>query len=102
MNREAAKKLIPIMQAYADGKDVQFKTVNGWHDAPSPTPAFDARFEWRVKPEPKEVWIIYDRDGDARETHSSKDEAEANLKFRNSLSNRYPFAPYTLCHFKEC
>ena len=30
MNRERAKELLPIIQAYAEGKDVQIKLDNGW------------------------------------------------------------------------
>ena len=30
MNREQAKELLPIIQAFADGKEVQLKKTDGW------------------------------------------------------------------------
>lgn len=51
MNREEAKKLLPIIQAYADGKEVQCLEGTGWDDVLHPT--FDPFFAWRIKPEPK-------------------------------------------------
>lgn len=51
MNREEAAKLAKVMQAYADGKEVQCLEMAGWGDVLHPT--FDPFFSWRIKPEPK-------------------------------------------------
>lgn len=51
MNREQAKELAKVMQAYANGKSVQSLRVSGWDDVLHPT--FDPFFAWRVKPELK-------------------------------------------------
>jgi hypothetical protein len=32
MTREEAKQLLPLLQAYAEGKTIQIKTDNGWED----------------------------------------------------------------------
>lgn len=51
MNRENAQKMLPIFTAFAEGKTIQFKTVNrDWLDTPCLYP--DAGiYEYRVKPE---------------------------------------------------
>lgn len=59
MTRERAKDLLPVIQAYADGKDIQFRYNDGlWVDHqsefnPDPSPIV----QYRVKPEPREFWI---------------------------------------------
>lgn len=57
MNRQEAKKLAPVIQAFADGKTVQaFSTsVLKWGEVQAPS--FDPSIQWRVKPEPKEIWV---------------------------------------------
>ena len=55
MTREEAKELLPIIQAFADGKTLQYRVNNEnneWKDINNP--AFnDAPSEYRIKPEPK-------------------------------------------------
>lgn len=54
MTREQTKELLPIMQAYAEGKTIQYKYLGKWEDVVS-----EAYFEtypftkYRIKPEPK-------------------------------------------------
>lgn len=52
MNREQAKKLLPIIQAFAEGKTVQYKIEGEWiqTNVPSFNPYL---WEYRIKPEPK-------------------------------------------------
>ena len=52
MTREQAKKLLPIIQAWAEGKNIQFLSDDEWHDINQ------ADFtcypdKYRIKPEPK-------------------------------------------------
>ena len=52
MTREEAKELLPIMQAYADGKTIQFLDRGKWYDV------YDTDFHqspdvYRIKPEQK-------------------------------------------------
>ena len=51
MTREQAKKLLPIIQAYAEGKIVEFFSALDceWHELTDPL-FFDAPIEYRIKP----------------------------------------------------
>ena len=52
MNREEAKELLPIMQAFVDGKTVQYlDRIDGWRDYNDPS--FCGNLKYRIKPEPK-------------------------------------------------
>jgi hypothetical protein len=51
MNREDAKRLLPIIQAYAEGKEIQVKTPIGWRPS-SEMVHFELRPDhYRIKPE---------------------------------------------------
>ena len=52
MTREEAKKLLPIIQAFAEGKTIQYKFSEGWRDLDELTALSDMS-KYRVKPEPK-------------------------------------------------
>ena len=53
MTKEEVKKLLPVLQAYADGKTIESRRVKGdkslWYD--DEDPSFDDDFEYRIKPE---------------------------------------------------
>lgn len=55
MNRNQAKEMLPIIQAYAEGKVIESRCIKGdtslWYD--DKDPSFDDDFEYRIKPEPK-------------------------------------------------
>jgi hypothetical protein len=51
MTRERAKELLPVIQAYAEGKEVEWKASRGWKLAQEPKWVIDN--EYRIKPEPK-------------------------------------------------
>ena len=53
MTREQAKELLPIIQAFAEGKVIQFRTNNISKWIETTTPKFDLLHEYRIKPEPK-------------------------------------------------
>jgi len=56
MNREKAKELLPIIQAYAEGKKLQYKIVgyNDWHDVDDEDGINEGtRYEYRIKPSEK-------------------------------------------------
>jgi hypothetical protein len=54
MTREEAKKLLPIIQAYAEGKEIEIfdKTMKMWRTAMLPHFDCDSNI-YRIKPEPK-------------------------------------------------
>ena len=53
MTREEAKQLLPIIQAYAEGKAIESRCIKGdkslWYD--DEDPSFDNDLEYRIKPE---------------------------------------------------
>lgn len=55
MDRNQAKDLLPIIQAYAEGKAIESRCIKGdkslWYD--DKDPSFDDDFEYRIKLEPK-------------------------------------------------
>lgn len=55
MDRNQAKQLLPIVQAYAEGKAIESRCVKGdkslWYD--DEYPSFDDDFQYRIKPQPK-------------------------------------------------
>lgn len=59
MNREQAKELLPIIQAFAEGKIIQSRRINGmWIDLEMKTALniislIDEPQKYRIKPEPK-------------------------------------------------
>lgn len=51
MTKERAKQILPLIQAFSDGKQIQVKDLQyGWKDILNPT--FDDYSEYRIKPEP--------------------------------------------------
>ena len=53
ITRENAKKLLPIIKAYSEGKEIEFLNLGKkWKLLPDPD--FDGEpFQYRIKPEPK-------------------------------------------------
>jgi hypothetical protein len=54
MTREEAKKMLPIIQAYAEGKEIQISTFGGWktHEVMCFT---SQAIDYRIKPEPEYI-----------------------------------------------
>lgn len=66
MTRAQAKALSPVRDAWIEGKAIQYRFTDiltaGWHDylTPDHEPTWEGTsgpLEWRVKPEPREVWV---------------------------------------------
>ena len=55
MTREEAKQILPIIQAFAEGKAIESRCIKGdkslWYD--DEDPSFDNDLEYRLKTEPK-------------------------------------------------
>ena len=52
MNRKEIKKILPVIQAFAEGKEIQVKGGNNWRTSEDLN--FDlSPEEYRIKPEPK-------------------------------------------------
>lgn len=52
MDREQTEQLLPVMQAYADGKTIQYRAIDGgyWYDVTENKDVEWERYEFRVKP----------------------------------------------------
>ena len=55
MTREEVKEMLPVLQAFADGKTIESRCIKGdkslWYD--DEDPSFDNDLEYRIKSEPK-------------------------------------------------
>ena len=55
MKREEVKEMLPVLQAFADGKTIESRCIKGdkslWYD--DEDPSFDNDLEYRLKTEPK-------------------------------------------------
>ena len=55
MTREEVKVMLPVLQAFADGKTIESRCIKGdkslWYD--DEDPSFDNDLEYRIKPEPR-------------------------------------------------
>ena len=63
MNREQCKALLPVMQAFAEGKDVDFRFNDQGAWRPASTPSWCEEFQYRIKPEPRVIWVNEYEDG---------------------------------------
>ena len=52
MERKNTKELLPIITAFAEGKEIQFFHRGAWNDVPYPSFNEEAHL-YRIKPEPK-------------------------------------------------
>ena len=52
ITREDAKKLLPILKAYSEGKEIQHFNIDKWEDTDF-MPFTDHPSYYRIKPEPK-------------------------------------------------
>ena len=54
MTREEVKEMLPVLQAFAEGKAIESRCIKGdkslWYD--DEDPSFDNDFEYRIKSEP--------------------------------------------------
>ena len=52
MTKKEAKELLPIIQAFAEGKDIEY-SYDGEHWESTNTPSWDCNVMYRIKAEPK-------------------------------------------------
>lgn len=63
MNKDTAKDFLPLVQAMADGKTIQLKHArSGWTDVKVMATYIEPD-NYRIKPEPREVYVIFNTDG---------------------------------------
>lgn len=91
---------------FVDGKAIECKGVcsqpDRWHDAPRPVWNFNV-YSYRVKPEPVELWVVVNSNGNIVDTAGSKERADANCFTYNKPCNYYmrDNAPYRAVLLRE-
>jgi hypothetical protein len=84
----STKEMIAVMQAFDDGKVIQFKGDLGtWQDC---NPSWNwSEYEYRVKPEPREWWIVswsvFSNRNDAEEYVACRTEPKEIIRVREVL-----------------
>lgn len=82
MDKSNAKDFLPLVQALAEGKTIQQRTGSGcaWHDVTSVSFGGDPQ-NYRIKPEPAVVWVLYDKQNRLRGTFESAAEAATYSRY---------------------
>lgn len=80
-----AKRRLELMEAADCGAEMQYKVIggnDGWTDKEGGEPLFEwGRVDYRLKPQPKEIWVNEYDDGDAdMYLHTEKKTAESFLR----------------------
>lgn len=58
MTRTRAKELLPVIQAFAEGKEIETQVEGSGPWVPNSSPAWANRDEYRIKPEPRAYYIV--------------------------------------------
>lgn len=75
MNKDNAKDYLPLVQALAEGKTIQMLEGHGyWVDMVEISTEIPASL-YRIKPEPREIWMNYYPNGAFGQVHDSEVEA---------------------------
>lgn len=84
MTRKEAKELLPIVQAFAEGKPIEVFINNQWMDLPEDADLRPMMTKYRIKPEPK-----YRPFNDAEEcwTEMLKHQPVGYIKDENDMYN---------------
>lgn len=89
MNRARCKELLPIMQAFAEGKEIEWEhSSNVWHNSNEYKPVWSDGVEYRIKPEPFECWVIFDENRVPLAIDESKDKLNTNLSLTTTVRMR--------------
>jgi hypothetical protein len=79
MNREEAKKFLPLITAFAEGKTIQLKAGDcSWRDITDPCFSVPSAC-YRIKPEPKVLYINEYPSGRNFGVHHTEASARANF-----------------------
>ena len=78
MNKENASQFLPLVQALADGKQIQVSRKDKSHWMNSDEPTFSSEYLWRIKPEPREFFLYRDDTSDDYYVSDTNPPAEWN------------------------
>ena len=77
MDRARAKELLPIIQAFADGKNIQYLDHSKrWSDCICGHVSFYADDTYRIKPEPEVIYVRIYSDGSGEFGNVSRSKEE--------------------------
>ena len=90
MNKDNAKDYLPLVQALADGKVIQGRLfiLNPWKDCAHPDFTMDPS-NYRIKPEPREIWVNEYPEGDCHTHFSAESDAQARGVNRYAITRKY-------------
>lgn len=92
-------EMIAVIQAHKNGKKIQLRRKGSSDWTPSAGPGWDfVRFDYRVKPEKKKLYAIYDHDGRFVVSRAEEDFAKKDY---NSLTIHGNAAPYFMVTLVE-
>lgn len=90
MNKDNAKDYLPLVQALADGKVIQFNDGSRWRDLGSGHISWDYSANcYRIKPEPREIFVVIDDDHKSHLAFHSWDDAINYAEKRGYEVRRY-------------
>jgi len=86
MTRDEAREAIKVLQHYADGGDVEYRSslADRWWLASAPVFDFTKR-QYRIKPKPAEGWGTISDDGDCPLMYSSEEDARRSVACRRHV-----------------
>lgn len=89
MNASNAKDFLPLVQALAEGKVIQYKwSDDKWRDGEELS--FECELEcYRIKPEPRELFVVIDDDHKSHLAFHSWDDANNYAEKRGYEVSRY-------------
>jgi hypothetical protein len=91
MNRKRAAELLPIIQAFAEGKEIEMR-IKDDHPAPQKwttnveDTVFPDDFEYRIKPEPFECWVLAFEDDSHKIENRIHDYFNSEIEAKDHLS----------------
>ena len=92
MTRERARELLPVIQAFAEGKQIQFECGGRFEDLTINHIDLTEHRQYRIKPEPREWWIL-SSEGWYHGVYSSKEPAIKEGQYRGK--------PFEVFHVRE-
>ena len=84
MTRDKALHMAIVMTAYAEGAEVQYLNRSGvWTDVADPM--FNFRDDYRVKPEPREIWMVDSTNGGSALSDTYRTATEAYARHQRCI-----------------
>jgi hypothetical protein len=93
MTPDKVKQLMPVLQAFADGKTIQVRVGNEWYDVPGCALFSGDIKNYRVKPDEVKAWVnVYQGGGKPYigELHDTREEAIAAQSIGSKPIARIP------------